>query len=215
MAGVWGIVVAAGRGDRFGAPKQFLELGGARLVDRAVASTAAACDEVVVVLPADVAWDGAPVARAVAGGATRSASVRAGLDAVPDAVDVIVVHDAARPLASPGTFRAVIDAVRRGCDGAVPAIPVSDTVKRVAHGCVLETVDRADLVAVQTPQAFRAAVLRDAHRVGGDASDDAALVEAIGGVVAVVAGEPRNIKVTGPDDLALAAALLDLDGTAP
>jgi 2-C-methyl-D-erythritol 4-phosphate cytidylyltransferase len=212
VAGVWGIVVAAGRGDRFGGPKQFLELGGMRLVDRAVASAAAACDEVVVVLPADVAWDGVPVARAVAGGATRSGSVRAGLDAVPDVVDVIVVHDAARPLASRDVFRAVIDAVRRGCDGAVPAISVSDTVKRVAQGRVLETVDRADLVAVQTPQAFRAAALREAHRTDGDASDDAALVEAIGGVVAVVAGEPRNIKVTGPDDLALAAAILDLDG---
>src|SRR5262249_45938676 len=151
---VGAIVVAAGRGDRFGAPKQFLDLAGSRLVDRAVAACAAACDAVVLVLPAGVAWDGASVHAAVGGGATRSESVRAGLAALPPSADVVVVHDAARPLASRALFHAVIAAVRNGADAAVPALPVADTLKRVDGARVTETVPRDDLVAVQTPQAF-------------------------------------------------------------
>ena len=100
MDGVWGIVVAAGRGDRFGQPKQFCDLAGTRVVDLSVAAMTAACDAVVLVLPAGVSWDGEPVAAAVAGGETRSDSVRAGLRAVPAEADVVVVHDAARPLAT-------------------------------------------------------------------------------------------------------------------
>jgi 2-C-methyl-D-erythritol 4-phosphate cytidylyltransferase len=202
------IVVAAGRGERFGAPKQFLLLGAARLVDRAVAAAGEACDEVVLVLPAGHAWDGAPVTATVSGGATRAASVRAGLAAVPASVDVIVVHDAARPLASPQLFRAVIAAVRGGADAAVPAVAIADTVKRVDAGRVLETVPRDSLVAVQTPQAFRADRLRSAHAGDADATDDAALVEVTGGTVVTVAGEPRNLKVTTTTDLAVGAALL-------
>jgi len=118
------------------------------------------------------------------------------------------VHDAARPLASPRLFDAVVDAVRAGADGAVPALPVPDTLKRVEGSDVVETLDRSALVAVQTPQAFRADALRAAHAADGDATDDAALVEANGGTVVVVAGDPRNLKVTSPDDLAVGAALL-------
>ncbi len=202
------IVVAAGRGERFGAPKQFLEAGGARLVDHAVAAAGAACDEVVVVLPPDREWDGKPVAKAVPGGATRSDSVRAGLAAVDPAAEVVVVHDAARALATPGMFELVIDTVRAGADGAVPAVPISDTVKRVDGERVVETVDRGGLVIVQTPQAFRADRLRAAHESGGDATDDAALVEAVGGTVVVVAGDPRNVKVTTVADLTVVEALL-------
>jgi 2-C-methyl-D-erythritol 4-phosphate cytidylyltransferase len=204
----WGIVVAGGTGNRFGTAKQFESIGGARLVDRAVEAAASACDEVVVVLPEGCAWDGAPVAAAVVGGASRSASVRAGLAAVPDSASVIVVHDAARPLASPALFDAVIGAVRGGADAAVPALPVPDTVKRIDGDRVVETVARDGLVAVQTPQAFRADALRVAHATGGDATDDAALIEAAGGPVVIVPGEPANLKVTTPADLVAAAALV-------
>jgi len=163
---------------------------------------------VVVVLPPGVDWDGVPVSAAVAGGASRPESVRAGLRAVAPGCDVVVVHDAARPLASPPLFAAVIDAIRDGADGAVPAIALTDTVKQVEHDRVVATVARDALVAVQTPQAFRADALRAAHAAGGDATDDAALVEAAGGTVVVVPGDPSNLKVTTPADLALAAALV-------
>ncbi|MEW6476027.1 MAG: 2-C-methyl-D-erythritol 4-phosphate cytidylyltransferase [Actinomycetota bacterium] len=212
MGDVWAIVVAAGSGSRFGdaVPKQFLELGGLRLIDWALAAAGAACDGVVAVLPAahlDVTV--APAVKAVAGGPTRSASVRAGLAAVPDDASVIVVHDAARPLADALLFERVVAAVRRGADGAVPAVPVADTIKRVdPSGEVVETLDRAALRAVQTPQAFAADVLRRAHAGGGEATDDAALVEAAGGRVVVVPGDPANLKVTGPEDLVRAEDLV-------
>lgn len=204
----WGIVVAGGTGSRFGAAKQFEAIAGARLVDRAVAATASACDEVVVVVPGGFAWDGAPVSAAVTGGATRSASVRAGLAVIPASATIVVVHDAARPLAAPEVFSAVIEAVQAGADAAVPALPVPDTVKRVNGDRVVETVARDGLVAVQTPQAFRVEALRAAHAAGGDATDDAALIEASGGRVVVVPGEPTNLKVTTAGDLAIAAALV-------
>jgi 2-C-methyl-D-erythritol 4-phosphate cytidylyltransferase len=212
---VGAIVVAAGRGDRFGAPKQFLELAGTRLVDRAVVACAEVCDAVVVVLPADVEWNGPAVHAAVRGGATRSDSVRAGLAALPPSVDVVVVHDAARPLASRAIFDAVIGAIRSGADAAVPALPMADTLKRVDGARVTETVMRDDLVAVQTPQAFGADALRAAHAGGADATDDAVLVEERGGCVVVVPGAVDNFKITAPSDLELAAAVLAARGGAP
>jgi 2-C-methyl-D-erythritol 4-phosphate cytidylyltransferase len=207
VAGVWGIVVAAGRGDRFGSPKQFSQLGEMRVVDHALVNIAHVSDATVVVLPPGTAWNG--VGTPVDGGATRSASVRAGLAAVPSTAEIVVVHDAARPLASRALFEAVISAVREGADGAVPAIGVPDTLKRVDGELVIETVDRDDVVAVQTPQAFRADALRAAHENVRDASDDAALVEAAGGRVVVVPGDPRNLKITDAIDLFVAQALLD------
>jgi 2-C-methyl-D-erythritol 4-phosphate cytidylyltransferase len=204
----WAIVVAAGSGARFGGAKQFLEVGGARLVDRAVQRAAGTCEGVVVVLPAGVTWDGPPVAAAVTGGATRAESVRAGLAAVPEDVEIVLVHDAARPLASDALFQAVIAAVGSGADGAVPGVAVSDTIKRVVGDRVVETISRDELVAVQTPQAFRTGCLRAAHADEGDGTDDAALVESRGGTVVVVPGERTNLKVTGPDDVALVEALL-------
>ena len=131
---------------------------------------------------------------------------------MPANADVVVVHDAARPLATDALFAAVIDAVRGGADGAVPALAVADTIKRVAGNRVVETVARDDLVAVQTPQAFRADVLRRAHAGGADGTDDAALVEAAGGTVVTVPGEPANVKVTATEDLAVVAGLLDPGG---
>ena len=213
MEDVWAIVVAGGSGSRFGdsVPKQFLALGGVRLIDWALAAAGAVCDAVVAVLPHAYLDATMPVGViTVEGGDSRSASVRAGLVAVPDSATVIVVHDAARPLADPALFERVVAAVRGGADGAVPGMPVADTIKRVdpSGGVVIETLDRPALRAVQTPQAFAAAILRRAHAGGADATDDAALVEAIGGRVVVVEGDPANLKVTGPDDLARAETLL-------
>lgn len=194
-------MVAGGSGTRFGARKQYLRLGGRRVLDWALDAAAAHSDGVVLVVPADVADE--PEAKAdvvVAGGATRSASVRAGLAAVPDEAAVIVVHDAARPVPVPHVWRAVLEAVAAGADAAVPGVPVTDTLRSI-HGGV---VDRSSLVAVQTPQAFRAAALRAAHADGGDATDDASLVEARGGNVVHVDGDPRNVKITTPADLSVA-----------
>lgn len=200
---VWTIVVAGGSGQRFGRPKQFEELGGRRVLDWAVAAASDASDGVVLVLPAADVDGSNPLE--VAGGATRSESVRNGLAAVPETATVVCVHDAARPFASGGVFASVIDAVAGGADAAVPGVPVVDTIKVVAaDGTVISTPDRATLVAVQTPQAFRAASLRAAHAAGAEGTDDAALVERLGGRVVVVPGEPRNRKITEPDDLAWA-----------
>jgi 2-C-methyl-D-erythritol 4-phosphate cytidylyltransferase len=207
---VWGIVVAGGRGSRFGAAKQFARLGGVTVLDRSIATTVRACDHVVVALPAESGWQPAPPVRAVAGGETRAESVRAGLAAVADDAEIVVVHDAARPLASRLLFASVIAAVRAGADAAIPALPITDTVKRVEGDRVVETVPREGLVVVQTPQAFRAAALRRAHEGGDDGSDDAVLVEQAGGVVQVVRGEPRNLKITVPDDLEIAAGLIEV-----
>jgi 2-C-methyl-D-erythritol 4-phosphate cytidylyltransferase len=210
MDDVWGVVVAAGSGTRFGGAKQFISVGGKPLVEWSVSACREALGHVVVVLPPGATECAFGADLVVAGGATRSASVRNGLGAVPPSARVVVVHDAARPLASPALFRDVVDALDApGVDGAVCAVPVADTVKRVERseagsfgGRVVATLDRDELVIVQTPQAFVADALRRAHRRGGDATDDAALVEAIGGVVRVVAGDPRNVKLTRPEDLA-------------
>jgi 2-C-methyl-D-erythritol 4-phosphate cytidylyltransferase len=207
---VWGIVVAGGSGSRFGAAKQFARLGGATLLDRSVATTARMCDGVVVALPSDSGWQPTPPVVAVAGGSTRADSVRAALAAVPSDADIVVVHDAARPLASPLLFAAVIAAVRAGADAAVPALAVTDTVKRIDGDHVIETVPREGLVVVQTPQAFRSEALRRAHATAADASDDAMLVEQSGGDVRIVAGEARNLKITVPDDLEVAASLIEV-----
>jgi 2-C-methyl-D-erythritol 4-phosphate cytidylyltransferase len=204
---VWGIVVAAGTGTRFGRPKQFEALGGRRVLDWSVEAARTVCEGVVVVLPVSVGADPAADV-SVPGGPTRSASVRAGLAAVPAAAEVVVVHDAARPLAGGELFEAVVAAVVAGADAAVPGVTLPDTIKRVRDGRVVETLDRSSLVAVQTPQAFRAEALRAAHRSGGEATDDAALVEAAGGKVVVVPGDPGNVKLTRPEDLALARAAL-------
>jgi 2-C-methyl-D-erythritol 4-phosphate cytidylyltransferase len=207
---VWGIVVAGGRGSRFGAAKQFARLGGATVLERSLATTARVCDGVVVALPPESGWQPRAPVVAVAGGETRAESVRAGLAAVPADAEIIVVHDAARPLASPLLFAAVIEAVRGGADAAVPGLAVADTLKRVDGDRVIETVPRDGLVVVQTPQAFRSEALRRAHADGADGSDDAVLVERSGGVVRIVSGEARNVKITVPGDLEVAASLIEV-----
>ncbi|HEV2360551.1 MAG TPA: 2-C-methyl-D-erythritol 4-phosphate cytidylyltransferase [Acidimicrobiales bacterium] len=200
------IVVAAGEGRRFGTPKQFALIGGRRVLDWSVEGARAVASLVVLVVPRSSLRD--PAFRAAAdvvvpGGATRADSVRAGLGAIPEDFDVVVVHDAARPLATPALFRAVVAAVHDGAAAAIPGLPVSDTVKRVSDGLVAETVDRSEFVLAQTPQAFRLEALRSAHATMAQSTDDAGLVEASGARVVVVPGEPRNIKLTTPDDLTL------------
>jgi 2-C-methyl-D-erythritol 4-phosphate cytidylyltransferase len=206
---VWTIVVAGGTGSRIGRAKQYEQVGSRRVVDHAADTARAASDGVVLVVPpADASAEGG-----VAGGETRSDSVRAGLAEVPESATIICVHDAARPFASSQLFAAVIDAVRNGADAAVPGVAVTDTIKRIdPDDVVVETPPRAALVAVQTPQAFRAAVLRAAHASGRDATDDAALVELSGGRVVVVAGEQNNRKITHLEDLAWARELAEKEG---
>jgi 2-C-methyl-D-erythritol 4-phosphate cytidylyltransferase len=206
---VWTIVVGGGTGQRFGGAKQYELLDDRRVIDHAVDVARSCSDGVVVVVPpADVVAEGG-----VPGGATRAESVRAGLGAVPGSATIVCVHDAARPLATRALFDAVVDAVRRGADGAVPGVPVTDTVKIVRGDVVVDTPDRSSLVAVQTPQAFRAAVLRAAHASGADATDDASMVERLGGRVVVVAGDPDNRKVTHPADLVWARSVIARAGS--
>ena len=200
----WAIVVAGGSGERFGERKQYLALGGARVLDWALRAAAAQADGVVLVVPADLADHAEPLADVVvAGGNTRSGSVRAGLQAVPDDAAIVVVHDAARPVPVPEVWARVLAAVAEGADAAVPGVPVADTLREVGGS----TVDRSRFVAVQTPQAFRGIALRAAHAGAPEGTDDASLVEAAGGRVVVVEGDPVNIKITTPHDLLVAALL--------
>lgn len=178
------------------------------MIDRSVETARRAGAMVVAVVPSDEAGEPTtevPSADAVVvGGSTRSESVRSGLAVVPAEAGVVLVHDAARPLASVELFRRVIDAVRGGAVAAVPAVAVVDTIRHVDGG----VVDRDDLRAVQTPQGFDAATLRRVHSNSPEASDDAGLVEALGGTVELVAGERRNLKLTEPDDRVVAEAWL-------
>src|SRR3546814_337962 len=202
----WAIVVAAGSGERFGARKQFLRLGYGRVVDWALRSAREHCAGVVLVVPADSLGEPEslhPADVVVAGGSTRSASVRQGLAAVPPEAEVVVVHDGARPVPVDGVWERVIEAVQSGADAAVPVVPVTDTLREVGAG----TVDRGRFVAVQTPQAFRARVLRAAHEGEPEGTDDASLVEAAGGKVVLVDGVVSNIKITTAVDLQVAELL--------
>jgi len=199
---VHGILVAAGRGDRFGGPKQAALLRGRPIWEWGRdALLHGGVGEVILVgdLPGGVP-----------GGPRRRDSVRAGLDALPPGASHVLVHDAARPLATPELVRRVIDRLLSGgVDAVVPVVPVRDTLKRVGDGWVVATVERSGLAGAQTPQGFRLEVLRAAHRAtDDDVGDDAVLVERIGGSVATVEGEAANLKVTYPGDLALAEALL-------
>jgi len=208
------VVVAGGRGVRFGGPKQFTVLGDETVAARSVRVSRSVADFVVLVVPDEYDGPGEGADAVVAGGDTRAASVRAGLKALPDC-DVVVVHDAARPLASQRLFTAVVDAVTAGADAAIPGLRVTDTIKRIANrdgqSIVVGTIDRSELVTVQTPQAFRRDVLERAHHTLSDATDDAALVEAMGGVVVIVSGEASNLKITDPSDLLRVAAALEED----
>jgi 2-C-methyl-D-erythritol 4-phosphate cytidylyltransferase len=223
---VWAVLAAAGRGERLGVdrPKSFAALRGRPLVAESLERLEASgwIESIVVVAPPG--WEEpvillaeelgcGKVVASVAGGETRGESVRLGVGEVPEGAAVILVHDAARPIVPDEVIERVITPLSQGWDGAVPGLPVVDTVKRVAaDGAVVETLARGELTGVQTPQAFVAGVLREA--VAGDvasASDCASLVEARGGRVLVVEGDPRLLKVTTAEDLALVESWLDGD----
>lgn len=174
------------------------------MVAWSVALLASVCDLVVVAAPAGFDVHGALV---VAGGETRTQSVRRALAAVPDDVEHVLVHDAARPFTPVAVVRRVLDALRAGDEAVVPVLPVSDTVKSVDdEGYVVRTYDRAALRAVQTPQGFTREVLVRAYQSGHEATDDAALVEALGVRVRTVDGDPEAAKITSPADLVAAEA---------
>lgn len=228
------VLVAAGRGERLGAgrPKAFVELGDRTLIEHCISTVTAlpGGGHLVVVVPEALASEAlALVAAATPGGSAwevsvtpggreRHESVRFGLDALPDQVDVVLVHDAARPLAPAALFERVAAAVRLTGDSVIPAVPVPDTLKRVSDDDVVhETVDRAPLVAVQTPQGFPREQLAAAHdrlgsaelsATGNEPTDDAEVVQRAGGTVRTVAGDIFAHKLTTQGDLVLLTALL-------
>ena len=202
------IVVAAGSGSRFGSAKQYAPLLGRRVLDWSIDAARSVADGIVLVVPADqVVAEEPAVDEVVVGGATRSESVRRGLAAVPPGVEVVLVHDAARPLATHGLFRSVTDAVLAGADVAVPVLEVVDTMT----DAVGTTLDRDQLRIVQTPQGFATEVLRRVHAGQPEATDDASLVVAAGGRLRQVTGERWNLKITEPDDLVVASSLMKSD----
>jgi 2-C-methyl-D-erythritol 4-phosphate cytidylyltransferase len=224
---VWAILAAAGRGDRLGLdrPKAFAPLNDRPLVAEALERLDASdwIEGIVVAAPPE--WEepcilvaeevaAGKVAATVTGGESRSESVRAALAEVPEEVTVLLVHDAARPLVTDEVIERVITGLADGWDGAVPALPIADAVKRVEGDAVVETLDREGLVTVQTPQAFVASALRDAlsdptlQQTVAKSLDCASLVEARGGRVRVVEGDPQLLKVTEPADLELVAGWL-------
>lgn len=220
------LLAAAGRGDRLQAdvPKALLQLAGKPLLHFAIHAMDACPElEAVVVAAPSERWSefvelakvSGKVIEVVEGGETRNGSIRNALEVAPPEFDAVVCHDVARPFASPALFTAVLRALD-DADGAVPTLPVHDTVKRVDGSVIVETIPRDGLALAQTPQAFRREALQAAHRAaaleGFEGTDDAVLVERAGFKVVVVPGEQSNLKVTTSADLATAAALAGLGG---
>jgi len=218
---VWAVIVAAGRGERLGLdrPKAFANLRDRPLLAESLERLEASdwIDSIVVAAPPD--WEEpvillaeelgcGKVIESVTGGATRAASVRAALAKVSEDAAVVLVHDAARPVVPEEVIERLLTALNEGWDGAIPVLPLPDTVKRVEGDRVIETVDREGLVMAQTPQAFVATALRDAVASGGEATDCSALVEARGGRVKAVPGDRRLVKITEAADLEAVERLL-------
>ncbi len=202
----WGVVVAGGTGARFGRPKQLETLGDRRVLDHSVDALRPSCSGIIVVGSDLGTAETLGVAAVVAGGSSRSASVRRGLAALPASATHVLIHDAARPLVPSDVVARVVSALDAGAAAVVPVVPVTDTLRSLDGG----TVDRDQLVAVQTPQGFERTTLATAHADGADATDDAAVIERSGVPVVHVEGSPRNLKITFPDDLVVAEALLGL-----
>jgi 2-C-methyl-D-erythritol 4-phosphate cytidylyltransferase len=222
---VWAILAAAGSGERLGAdrPKAFVRLGDRPLlaeslerfdasdwIDAIVVAAPPGWEEPAILLAEELGCG--KVSASVTGGETRAESIRAGMREVPEDAAVVLVHDAARPLVGDDVIERVLTALNEGWEGAIPGLPVTDTVKRVEADRVVETVERSSLRTVQTPQAFVAAILRRAlvadSRPEGDWTDCSAAVEALGGRVKVVPGDPRLVKVTDRSDLERVASYL-------
>ena len=218
---VWAVIVAAGRGERLGLdrPKAFANLRDRPLlaeslerieafewIDSIVVAAPPGWEEPVILLAEELGCG--KVVEAVTGGESRATSVAAALAVVPEDAVVVLVHDAARPVLSEDVIERLLTALNEGWDGAIPVLPISDTVKRVDGDRVVETVDRAELALAQTPQAFVASILKGALSGQADGSDCSSLVEARGGRVKAVPGDPRLVKVTEPADLEAVERLL-------
>ena len=219
---VWAVLAAAGSGERLGLdrPKAFARLGGRPLLATSLERLEASPWLDAIVVAAPPGWEEptilvaeevgtAKVVACVTGGATRAESIRVAVGEIPAGTAAIVVHDAARPFFNDDVLERVLAPLGQGWEGAVPTVPITDTLKRIRADEVLETVDRSGVVAAQTPQAFHTDVLRTA--LDGDvagATDCASLVEAADGRVKSVAGDPLLFKVTTPTDLELAERLL-------
>ncbi len=206
------IVVSAGTGVRFGGFKQLELIGDRRVVDISLSIARKSVDYVVCVkvpgadfgdLEADVVTDG---------GATRSDSVRAGLEKVPEGYELVLVHDAARPLASAALYERVLARLEEGAQAVIPVLGITDTVKEIVGNQVIATLDRSKLFRVQTPQGFQRAVLERAYQTRAAATDDSQLVEQLGVSVEAVLGEENNFKITTIADLERVKELLSRDG---
>ncbi len=223
------VILAAGRGRRFGRFKQFEEIDGETLVDRVVATASAVCDLVIVVLPVDheidddgaLRWDGRPVHAVVHGGETHGQSARIGLALVPDHVEVVVLASASHPLASADLYRRTVEAVAAGATAAAPAGPICDAIKEHDHGTVIGSVDKTSLVTAQAPCAFARRALVDAYSAFGGPDqpplppEELEMIERQGGRVVLVEGDPVNIHVTTATELEMARHLADLVNLRP
>ena len=204
------VVLAAGEGQRFGAHKQFALLAGTRLVDRAVALVKQVCSSVVLVLPAGVEWDGPAVDRVAIGGKSRSESLRNAVAALPADERTVVIHDPARPLVTDRTLHALIEAITRGADAAMPVWPSPDMIKRRAADATLEHVGREGYVIAASPSACRLSALRAAlERFDGDFPDETAVIAANGGNIVGVPGDRWSHHVVDGRDLRLIEKLID------
>ena len=209
------IIAGAGLGNRLGAnlPKALLQIDGITLIERAFTSLSSVVDEIVITAPTGYETEFRKIvgesAKVITGGVLRSDSVRLALDSLSPSIEYVLVHDAARGLATPDVARRVLDALKAGESAVIPVLPVVDTIKEIdPAGFVRSTPDRSILRSIQTPQGFEVSVLRRAHEASEDATDDAALVEALGIKVKTIDGEARALKITNPSDIATAHSLL-------
>lgn len=205
---VWAVVLAGGRGTRYGRLKQLEDLGGRRLVDHTVAAARRTCDRVALVLPAGVTWDGEPVDALAVGGDHQAESLRAGLAVVPDDAAIVVTTDPAHPLAEDRIYDDVVRAVRSGADGAVPVLPMLEVVQRLVDGRVVEVLPKAGTVIAQAPMAFRADVLREVHARRPRPVENTSLLVAAGYEVVTVPGDPANLHVATLEDLEVVRRLV-------
>tara|TARA_B100000700_G_scaffold102125_1_gene115206 strand:- start:950 stop:1600 length:651 start_codon:yes stop_codon:yes gene_type:complete len=208
---IWTVLVAAGEGLRFGSKKQLAELAGMPVLFHSTLNASSVSDGIVVVTSADdIDFVGNflksidQVHEIVEGGATRSESVRCGLEKVPHDSEIVIVHDAVRPLASQDLFELVVDKVRNGAEAVVPVVPIADSLRSIDG----KQINRDEVLIVQTPQAFNASLLRKAYSSYKEATDDSSLVELAGGIIDFVDGDVSNLKITVKSDLLIAEQFL-------